>query len=42
MLQLRLIGTPRAIVDDPVSERLEAALPDGQRIVGPPWRIVGT
>ena len=23
-------------------EQLEAALPDGQRIVGPPWRIVGT
>lgn len=22
-------------------ERLEAALPDGQRIAGPPWRIVG-
>ena len=23
-------------------ERLEAALPDGRRIVGPPWRIVGS
>lgn len=22
-------------------EQLEAALPDGQRITGPPWRIVG-
>jgi len=22
-------------------KRLEAALPDGRRIVGPPWRIVG-
>lgn len=23
-------------------EQLEAALPDGRRIVGPPWRIVGS